>query len=290
MRVMGVLLTGLLALTALLPGMASESDEELLWRVKVGMFRRFTSIGTCKGSVHLVATRPVSEGATQEKPFFERVQTVAFDGNRLRVSSEVISGDALSYQGAFDGEKTAELTDDATGAGPTARITDGLEGFTRGDFAIFVDPRSIGGLPWKNLGPDTGGSVTLVGREALNGDNCVILEITSNPLDETDGAYTRTKVWVDLDKGFTVPKSYLWYVPSGEHAPILMREEVVELKDYGDGIWGPARYTRLVYEPDGTVEKRVTGTYDPEFKINVPISEADLRLTLPPELTSMMDE
>jgi hypothetical protein len=106
------------------------------------------------------------------------------------------------------------------------------------------------------------GSVRIVGREVLDGRECVVLEMTS-PI-------SRMRVWVDVERGYAVPGG-----------AILLREEVVESRQYGEGLWGPAKFTRVEYRPDGTVEKKVYGTYDPEFKINVPISENDLRPTLP---------
>ena len=289
MRLMGVLLTGLLSLTPLLPGMASASDEELLKLLRLGMYYRFTTITSCKGSVHLVESRPVSESAVEKKDVSEKVLTVAFAGNRLRMSGKAISGGAVNYQGAFDGEKTTEVIEDSIDGGPTARITDGPTGFASGDFSVFVDPRSIGGYPLQSLGPDTDGSMSIVGREVLDGDECIILEVIGDAPGPS-GGYVKGRVWVDLDKGCAVPKHFWWSVPASEGAPAPIRQEVVELKKYGDALWGPARYTRVDYKPDGTVEKKVIGTYDPEFKINVPISEDDLKLTLPPGLASMMDE
>ncbi len=57
------------------------------------------------------------------------------------------------------------------------------------------------------------------------------------------------------------------------------------LKQYDDGLWGPASFTRVDYGPDGTAEKKVSGTYNPGFEINVPISEDELKLTPPSGMT-----
>jgi len=73
----------------------------------------------------------------------------------------------------------------------------------------------------------------------------------------------------------------MWYASGSEADPILLQEDVVALKQYGDALWVPAKFTRVVYRPDGTFEKRIIGTYDPDFQINVAISEDDLSLTVP---------
>jgi len=273
-RALGVLLTSLLALTVLLPGAASPSDKESLESVLAGMQHRYASITSCQGSVHLVTTLPMDKG---EKLLSVQVLTAAFDGKRLRISGQVHTGAAADFAGTFNGATTTELLAD-----PSVGVCtyEGLDGVTGGMFSLFVDPRNIGGFPPASVDRRAAGSARIVGREVLDGRECVVLEIT--------GPISRMNVWVDVERGFAVPKCRAWYVrtvpylgwaiPGGS---ILLREEVVESRRYGEGLWGPAKFTRVEYRPDGTIEKKVYGTYDPEFKINVPISEDDLRLTLP---------
>lgn len=273
-RALGVLLTGLLVLTVLVPGSASASDKELLESVLAGMQHRYGSITSCQGSVHLVTTLPMDKG---EKLLSVQVLTAAFDGKRLRISGQVHTGAAADFAGTFDGATTTELLAD-----PSVGVCtyEGLDGVTGGMFSLFVDPRNIGGFPPASVDRRAAGSARIVGREVLDGRECVVLEMTS-PI-------SRMRVWVDVGRGYAVPKYRAWYVrtvpylgwaiPGGS---ILLREEVVESRQYGEGLWGPAKFTRVEYRPDGTIEKKVYGTYDPEFKINVPISEDDLRPTLP---------
>lgn len=265
----GLLLAGLLlltaVLTALLAGPGAASEEELVELIRVGMYERFRAITSCRGSVHLVTTLPMEEG---EKLSIVQVLTVAFDGERLRMSGQVHTGEAANFEGLYDGETTTEWLDDAG-----ARRYDGKKGVTSGMFSIFVDPRSIGAWPQTILYPQVGWRAAIVGREEVDGHECVVVEFSS-PI-------SRVKVWVDMAKGFAVRKLRVWYLPEAGEA-VLMREEEVDLKQYAEGLWGAARYTRVDYRPDGTIEKKVYGTYDPGFEINVPISEEDLRLTLPP--------
>jgi len=257
---------------------ASTSDEELLEQVGVGISHRYNSITSCRGSVHLVRTRPLDEGA---KLLGERVVTVAFDGKRLRMSGKVLSGDlAANFEGAFDRESTTEWLD-MPGDELAARIYPGLDGVTSGEFSLFVDPRAIGGGRFPGPDPDTGLSREIVEREVLDGRDCIVVEHTFPIPENTAGACMKVTQWVDVDRGFAVPKSLAWYASGSEADPILLQEDVVALKQYGDALWVPATFTRVVYRPDGTFEKRIIGTYGPDFQINVPISEDDLRLTLP---------
>jgi beta-lactamase regulating signal transducer with metallopeptidase domain/protocatechuate 3,4-dioxygenase beta subunit len=254
------------------------SDEELLEQVRVGMSHTYNSITSCRGSVHLVRTRPLDEGA---KLLGQRVVTVAFDGKRLRMSGKVLSGDlAANFEGAFDGKSTTEWLE-TPGDELAARIYPGRDGVTSGEFSLFVDPRGIGGGGLPGPDPDTGLSREIVGREVLDGRDCIVVEYTFPIPENMAGAYMKVTQWIDVDRGFAVPKSLAWYASGSEADPILLQEQVVELKQYGNELWVPAKFTRVVYRPDGTFEKRIIGTYDPDFQINVPISEDDLRLTLP---------
>ena len=219
-----LLFAGLFTVTVLLTGIASASDEELLELVRVGMYHRYNSITSCKGTVKLVMSLPKAEGAVQEKILAERDLTVVFDGNRLRMAGKRISGATIDWEGAFDGENTTEWRE-IPGQDRTTRITPGMTGFTDGEFSLFVDPRRVGGYLVPSLDRGTGGSERIVGREVLDGDDCVVLELTSDILEGTAEAYARTNLWVNLDKGGTVPRCLLWYVPSREAAPVLMREE-----------------------------------------------------------------
>ncbi len=256
---------------------ASASDKDLLEQLRAGMAQRRSSITSCKGSVHLVRTRPLDEGA---RVLGERVVTVAFDGNRLRMSGKVLSGNiAANFEGAFDGESTTEWLD--VPGDRAARIYPGLGGVTGGEFSLFVDPRGIGGGGWPDPDPDTGVTVESVGREVLDGRDCTVVEWISPIPENTSGAYVKVRVWVDVGRGCVVPKLRAWYAADSEADLVLLQEQVVEFKQYGDGLWVPAAFTRVVYHPDGTFEKRIVATYDPDFQINVPISEDELRLTLP---------
>jgi hypothetical protein len=214
-----------------------------------------------------------------EKLVIVQVLTAAFDGERVRMSGKVHTGPAADFEGAFDGETTTEWLS-ASDLDPFASVYDGLDGVTDGMFSLFVDPRGIGGFPAGSRDLGTGVSERILGREAVDGRDCVVVEFASS--------ISKVRLWVDVERGFAVRKSRLWYVrtipylglpiPGGS---VLLREEAVELRPYGEGLWGPAAFTRVDYNPDGTVEKKVYGTYDPGFEINVPISADDLRVTLP---------
>lgn len=261
---------------------AASSDDELLDQIHAALHNRYRAVRSFKGSVRLSNTSGVDDGAT---PRGERVYTVAFDGEHIRISSTIISGVAIDFDGVFDGENTTDLYREPGQGELVARIYPGLDGFTDGDFHLFVDPRGIGAFPVASPDRSIDDRDKTVTRAVLDGRDCVVVEATGRIPGNTDGAQIRTKAWYDVARGFVVPKWLVWYLPGGEADPVLTHEQTVEFRRQSGGLWLPSQFTRVQHYPDGAFEKRIVGTYGPEFEINVPITEAELELLVPPGTT-----
>ena len=160
------------------PGLAA-TGEELLDLVKIGCQARFDSVHSCKGSV--LASLWLSRDS--KELYFERKLTAAVDGDRLKISSEVIQGKGENYEAAFDGTKTTQWRKvDTT---PAATIIQGLGGIADGDYLIYVDPKHHGMAPLGNVQ-----NLKLVSRETLGGDECVVVEVNTPVVEKTDtGVY-----------------------------------------------------------------------------------------------------
>lgn len=260
-----------------LPTLAA-TDAELLGFVKVGMEQRYNSIMSGNGSVHIRTSRFVDGRETT----VERKTTVVFVGSRIRIIGEAILGPSVSYEGAFDGIKmTVWYKDSDFNFNPPARISNGLTGVLAGEFNVYVDPRSHGITRLADR-PDA----KITGAETLNGGDCVVVE---TELHAGDNVYMRTKLWVDTNRGFTIPKLEVSTISSTTGQVIGRREAVTELRQYGEDLWGPAKYTEIDYGADGTKTKQTILTYDPDFQLNIPVTEGELKLALPPG-TEVYDE
>lgn len=125
----------------------------------------------------------------------------------------------------------------------------------------------------------------VIGREPVDGDECVIVERSFHLVLSDGKPATRTFLyWVSPAKGFAIPKAQRWFEGGRYGSNTLIREETAELKDYGSGVWGPAVWRMSQYEllADGTKQTRqVTITYAPDFRLNLAMGEDRLSLRLP---------
>lgn len=126
----------------------------------------------------------------------------------------------------------------------------------------------------------------IVGRETLGGDECMVIEVLFIPLPGR-GEITQTWwFWVNPNKGFTVPRVQHWNEGGFLKGKELITEWDSELRQYADGMWGPANTIVGDYRPDkdsGPMYRslRTVTTCDPGFQVNVPVSDADISLSIP---------
>lgn len=245
------------------------ADEGLVQLVKTGCSLTYSGIKSGRGSVRVTVSK-IAGGSESNS---ESKITVAFRGDRLRVSSDTIRGPRAAYEGSFDGVNTVEWIKDSK---LPATVRAGASGMIKGEFDLFADPRAHG---MADL--DKASDLKFLSKEILDGDECLCVESVT-PAVTVDGkdVRSRLKFWVSTAQGFTIPKFQVWSVSGADET--LVREETTKVRSYGEKLWGPAAVSRIDYNPDGTVKKRVSVVYGPEFQLNVPVGDDKLEAKLPP--------
>jgi hypothetical protein len=127
-------------------------------------------------------------------------------------------------------------------------------------------------------------SVKVAGRETIAGDECIMVDVvtTMHVPKLVGGTITQTaRKWVNPQKGYTIVKEQAWSEGSVYGAKTLLAEINTTVRQYETGVWGPEEVTYQQYDLKGEVTQKMVITYDSAFKLNVPISDGDLTLTLP---------
>lgn len=93
--------------------------------------------------------------------------------------------------------------------------------------------------------------------------------------------HLRVLIKVDVEHGFTVPRSETVVVSRATGKFVSRQEYVTQVRDYGNGMWGPVQFTMTEYYADGVVKKSTTLIHGKDFQINVPISRDELTLNIP---------
>lgn len=86
---------------------------------------------------------------------------------------------------------------------------------------------------------------------------------------------------VDVEHGFTVPRSETEVISRATGKFVSRQEYVTQVRDYGNGMWGPVQFTMTEYDADGLVKKSTTLIYGKDFQINAPTSRDELTLNIP---------
>lgn len=236
------------------------SDEETIRIIMDATKNRPETVKSFKGSVS-VSVWSYEEGVGKEH---KTKLTTACNGNKVRMSCDGVDG--IKFESLYDGNKTTEWYQTITG-NPPVRIYKGFSGLSNSNFYQYFKPQPRGSTYLSSLT-----DFKLARREMFNGSTCIIFEKQSQ--DDI------SRLWVDIDRGFNVTKFELLQFSSKNE--LIGREEyVTELKQYGSDVWFPSRYSWTAYKADGTAKPFQIATYDPDFKINVPVSEDDLKLNIP---------
>ena len=202
-------------------------------------------------------------------------------------------GTVRSRQVAYDGTKVTRY-EPAKNAATIADIGSSAGRWGLQDYqgrVAFLGNGLLEPDKWFWMGPPrfTRTAPKIVGRETVNGDDCYVLEVVfARATDPASHPVLTYWYWVDPNKGFTVVRRQSWV----EGGPLyeqkaLFSEQEVELRQYADGVWGPARVTHTEYsqiaDSSGQHLKNFTSiaTYDPDFLVNVAVDDAALRLALP---------
>lgn len=137
---------------------------------------------------------------------------------------------------------------------------------------------------WRFLEDYTMSGPRIVGRETLDGDECFVVEVvyTAENRDDTKTVW----LWIDPQKGHTVPLMRMWMQGGILKEKTLYQERTTKIRQYSDGVWGPAEGTFDEYVPNwkkGGVYKHwhCVTTYDPDFRFDLKPSDEDMSLKLP---------
>jgi hypothetical protein len=295
----------------------AEQADRLLAAVTEGTKHAAAAVTSGRGKVTARNWNlsPLSEDGTAAIEL-KSVYKAAFSGGefRLSVTTTVLRYDPVKGQDpvmtpAVGSERREEIavcgnraTDFTRDEGPRA-IVASLDGETRASKQVSdtarhcmrqVKPSGLG-LPGHGItdigritfaGEPSVASIIrrVTGREVVNGDECLVLELTVRRADKKL-ADSVNLLWIDPRKGYTVTRMR-HYLEGGPFAGrILKEEENVVAKKYAPGIWYPSKVVNEYYEVNakGKPVKTSTSTitYDPGFKLNVPVTEADLSLYMP---------
>lgn len=314
------LLIGLLACCVLIVGGAAKfwkgrtaraSDSHSLPELVQGCKDAVNAMKSGKGTVKVHNISYGYQDDTRKTLETEETYTVAFDGPKYRISGEqlyiknelavgeypILPGTKLDVNIAFDGEslmsyesrlrtgrigpstipemaslQNSKMVNSVLVIPPGGRV--GRGGTGQGVQRIDLYPSLPVDEAYKGL--------RIARRESLNGHGCVVVERVI----EGKGLTLTREFWVDPDRGFTVPRVREWAEGGPVHNRVITFEANAELRDYGNGVWGPAKYTYEQNQPDGNggirPDYRYETTYEPDFRLNVPVTAEDLTIKLPP--------
>lgn len=309
------LVLGMIGLPALLvgahylsqsqPAVAETVDDPLLAIVRQGMDETVSSIKSGKGTITVTDWQKNENGSVVQT---ETEYEVAFRGDqyRLSVQTRLLQNDpardaatgqpvevgTLSLsEAAYDGETltwyfpvrgeavVGDLASGETKNHHTRYIVDvSLVGH---GLSRLARPQELPSFITETAGP------RVVAREMLNGDECVVIEYLDTYNMPNGRRQTNTRwLWVNPSRSYTIPLVRNWMEGDGFPSKTLTTEVNTEVRQYADGIWVPSRVSVEYFQrnPDTGQSERSrvkTRVYDPDFRLNVPVSEADLALALP---------
>lgn len=235
--------------------------QDAVARVKSGK-------GTVK--VHRVSYEEGRPSAESEGTYI-----VAFDTPRYKIAGDThTAGDIEPFILSWDGRHIPDLAT-AWQASRTLTASEALitqpDGNGHGIRRIDLNP----------FGKDaTDKGLRIARREWLQGHECIVVVRTGESSVGGKKLYGGQEYWVDPKRGFAVLRVRDWAYGGPLRRRTTICEANAKVRDYGNGIWGPAKYTFFQSEYDGKGGMRVTRryetTYQPDFRLNVPVTESDL--------------
>ena len=293
---------------AISPASAAENDEDLLAALREGCANAVSSIRSGSGHATTYFWTKRGDGGVLET---EARNDLKFEGDRflLREAVEYLTNDPApdresseappptmrntismrNTTSSYDLEKVtilsqydslparATICDPTLGEGRNQlnlyKVFAGVVGHGVG----YLVPRPEDLPPFIELT-----SAKIVGRETINGDECIVVDVvTTVHLPEKDTVTATVRRWVNIDKGYTIVRTRTWHEGNVYSAKTLISEANTTVRQYGDGVWGPDTFTSQDYNLEGEVRHKLVITYDPDFKLNVPVSDSELSFTLP---------
>lgn len=283
------------------------SREDLLSIVQAGVDEAHSAVKSGKGDITVRLSRKKNTGGDLE---IEKKYSIAFSGRKFRLSAQdryvkndppdgyvpagprhrlVAPGEVRVTELAYDSETVTRLIPneklatigDANSPVGTSELS---------KYEMYVGILGLGGrtavlnAQYPSLTSRIGPQV--VGREYINGDECIIVErVDTLTLQNGEERKITLREWVNPGKGFTTPRIRVWWNDANSQM-VLQTAIDAELREYGNGLWGASKLTQTEYRIDpktgqSYVSSQMVTTYDPDFQLNVPVQDADLTMSLP---------
>lgn len=299
-----VVVLGLAALGTVNHIHAETSPEDLLQIIMQGRREAVKSIQSGKGIVQVRTFRQrngdgidvVDTDAKYDVVFFgnkfKYVAETSFNRNESGGSRQIgpyVPGITFTRAASYDGTKAVAY--DASGKSAVISTQTGepqkfanLLNFARPRQGI-LDVDNVDNMFSPNAIEKRG--LRVVRREVLDGDECVVLQISWVTVQSDDARVSFSwDFWVSAGKGFTIPKSQITASGGKFGTGTVMDEWNTEVRDQGDDRWVPVKHTETHYSLGPSSMKpalhwQKTVTFDRDFQFNVPVGEDDLMLTLP---------
>ncbi|MBP6964998.1 MAG: hypothetical protein KBC96_11385 [Armatimonadetes bacterium] len=286
------------------------TPEETIELAKAGTKNAVSVIQNGKGKITQSVTRQRQDGSIAET---EAVADMAFRGDKLRINelltdpTNVVPA-AATEEGAkktyptdhkavsFDGEKLTYF--EARTRFPRAQVGT-VEG-SGGIIKNYYHRKKLDYGVLENHGvwdiycgapsfPQVDGGLRFVGNETIDGRDCIVVERTILTMSkECDPVPVRSTIleWsIDTGKGFTIPRYRLWVGDKDGNKTILAEERNNEVRDYGNGVWGPSKSVVVGYAIDEQGERyedtRIVTEYASDFVLNGNVTDSDLTVKLP---------
>lgn len=292
---------------------ARESDADLLAIVLQGSREAASSIHSGAGRVTIRQSLRQPDGGLLET---EGSYDIAFRGERYKACREVkylsngsatdsdpdeariLPGTVLRDEVTFDGVQVRRLDiDDNTGWIGSLETTMGRHEVLRWrqEFATAEVTRPIGCGVWdirafhnSLMFPNTNSEgPVVVGRDVIDNQECIVVEVAYDYSRASGDAFRDIRrFWVNPDRGFTVSRMRVWTEGGVYPVRTLVAECEIKTREYPGNLWGPGEYVETQYDLDRatgqTVQKlHKTITFDAGFRLNIPVSDAQLSLVFP---------
>lgn len=307
MRCVVVTAVGIAALWCAELPCCAQVDQELLQMLKAGSAQAVASVRSGSGKLSLHKTESKNGVVVME---INASYTIAFSGSRFRMEAETtyLKNEGTPSSGGgirapkpgqrqretvvFDGNRVTRFYPDS-GLATVGDANSTVGKLATGRFAQLV-PRNYRSMDLNTLCSSVGGEPTVVRRERISEEDCVVVEFTSQKNLSNGTSVQRTyQVRFSLDKDLTVPMFRVLTDGGTEGGSILLTQILVNANGSGDN-WRPASVAVDEYRPDANTDRYSKTssseiTYNPDFGINVPVSESEFSLSLPSG-TTVVDE
>jgi len=285
---------------------AGETDEGILAALQEGCANAVSAIRSGSGQATVYFWSKGADGRILET---EAKDDLKFKGDQflLRENVKYLRDDLVSGKGpseppsptmrtaatSYDLEEVTIL-DQFDSLEAQARICDPTGSRGKNSINLYKSHVAIVGHGVAYLVPRPGvlpsfvelASVKVAGRETINGDECIMVDVVTTvhlpkPGEGTITVTDTARKWVNPQKGYTIVRTQVWSEGSVYGAKTLVTEINTTVRQYETGVWGPEEVTYQQYDLKGEITQKMVTTYDSAFKLNVPISDGDLTLTLP---------